>query len=277
MGAIISISYKGLSYQHSINERPNTERFHLHCHDAYEIYYFICGEGNFIIEGNRYELKKNTMLIIRPNEFHYFQLNHPVRYERYTLHFDVQHLMNFLSDKWLLSPFLDRELGKNNLLVPRKGDGVTELFQRIDACSELPEDEQKTKSQFIIGELLTVILNISRRTENEESYDNVHALVAKVLQYINENISSDFSLNELAAKFFVSKYYLSHVFKKNTGITILEYSLQKKIVLASQMLKSGEKASVTAEACGFGDYASFYRAYKRIMGISPSKTKNSFK
>jgi AraC-like DNA-binding protein len=269
VGLISNVIFNGFYYHHSFDEHPNTKEFYMHCHNFYEIYYFVQGGGSFIIEGNCYELKKNTLLLMRPSEFHYFKIEKPIDYERCVLHFDINELMECFSNNLLLSPFQNRELGKNNLLLPYSEDEIEKLFHKLDKCSILPPEEQTLKAQFILGELLCLILNISKRDEFDTAFNSSNALVEAIIQYINKHINSPIVLDELSSKFFVSKYYLSHMFKKYTGVSVLEYALRKKVLLASQMIKNGEKAIVAAKNLGFGDYSSFYRAYKKFLGESP--------
>ena len=266
-----TLQFNGFLYHHSIDEDPNTGDFNFHCHDMCEIYFFLNGDGEFVVEGNRYELRKNTVIILRPNEFHYFKLNSPETYERCALHFNPNEFKHTLFSDLLLNPFLNRTLGEKNQFIPLPDDNFVELFQRIDFCAELPEDESRIKIQFLLGELLSMILNMSRRTEFTSSHDTNNSFAASVLHYINLNISKKISLDQLATTFFVSKFYLSHVFKKYTGVSVLEYMLRKKVLLASQLIKNGRKATEASEQFGFGDYSTFYRAYKRILGESPSK------
>ena len=268
----VSIKYKGLYYHHSYDEHPESKTYQLHCHNLYEIYFFIRGEGSFIIEGNRYELKRNNMLIMRPSEFHCFKFDKPLGYERCALHFNSEELFECLSDKTLLSPFLDHEPGKNNLIIPREEDGILDIINRMDECSNLTLEECKLKTQFILGELLTTILSISRRSLFAPNYDSSNTLANSLLEYINSNITLHITLDDLANKFYMSKYYLSHIFKKYTGVSILEYILRKKVLFATQLIENGKKSFEVAEQCGFGDYSTFYRTYKRITGSPPSKS-----
>ncbi|MEI6602964.1 MAG: AraC family transcriptional regulator [Clostridia bacterium] len=275
MDRIVKLDFDGFSYHHSFDDIPNIEQFHFHCHGMLEIYFFQNGVGEFVVEGNRYTLHRNSFIILRQNEFHYFKLNSSSPYERCALHFNPTELNpNIFNDK-LLSPFFDRNIGERNQFIATPDDQVEAIFQRIDSCTTLPQDEKEWKTKFLLGELLVTILNLSRRNEFQQSYNTSNSLAKNLLHYINLNITSKFSLDELAALFFVNKFYLSHVFKKFTGVSVLEYSLRKKVLLASQLIKNGRKASEASELCGFGDYSTFYRAYKRILGLSPSN-KNNF-
>ena len=95
-------------------------------------------------------------------------------------------------------------------------------------------------------------------------------LGARVIKYLNEHIDKDVSLDKLAKRFFVSKYYLCRAFKKHNGISIHGYVNHKRVMYAKQLIESGETASAAAYRVGFGDYSAFYRAYIKLIGRSPT-------
>ena len=100
--------------------------------------------------------------------------------------------------------------------------------------------------------------------------NNEGELGARVIRYLNENITRDVSLDSLAKRFFVSKYYLCRAFKKHNGISVHGYINQKRVMYAKQLIESGETASGAAYKVGFGDYSAFYRAYVKLVGKAPT-------
>jgi AraC-like DNA-binding protein len=89
------------------------------------------------------------------------------------------------------------------------------------------------------------------------------------MQHIAENLSTELSLADIADKLFVSKYYLSHAFSREVGVSVYRYIMLRRLLLARQMLLDGEAAGQVCRSCGFADYTSFYRAFKSEYGISP--------
>ena len=95
-------------------------------------------------------------------------------------------------------------------------------------------------------------------------------LGARVIKYLNEHIYKVVSLDKIAKKFFVSKFYLCRAFKKHNGISVHGYINQKRVMYAKQLIESGESASAAAYRVGFGDYSAFYRAYVKLIGRAPT-------
>ena len=94
-------------------------------------------------------------------------------------------------------------------------------------------------------------------------------LIRKVLAYIEAHGQEPLSLDELAGQFYVSKYYLSHEFSRETGVSVYRYIMMKRLLSAKRLLSEGMPAGEVCYRCGFRDYAGFYRAFKAEYGISP--------
>ena len=99
--------------------------------------------------------------------------------------------------------------------------------------------------------------------------------INSIIQYINENLSTDLSVDILANKFFLSRYYLMHTFKDETGYTIGNYITMKRLSIAQSLIDSGTSIVEASEHAGFGTYSTFLRAYKKTSGTSPRKKAES--
>lgn len=97
----------------------------------------------------------------------------------------------------------------------------------------------------------------------------------EIIQYINRNICGALSVSKIEREFFISRPSLNKRFKKATGTTVWDYLLTKRVVLANQMIRSGEPITKAALSCGFGDYSSFYRAYRKIFMCAPRSADGS--
>jgi len=95
--------------------------------------------------------------------------------------------------------------------------------------------------------------------------------VGVIIHYINEHLIENLSVDAIAGKFYLSRYYLMHTFKDETGYTIGNYITIKRLALAQSLIDEGKPIADAAEQSGFGTYSTFLRAYKKTYGTSPKK------
>ncbi len=88
-------------------------------------------------------------------------------------------------------------------------------------------------------------------------------------KFIDEHISEELSLDVVAENFGMSKHYLCHLFKKNTGYTVIQYVKHKRLCLAKEYYISGRNLLEAATMAGFKSYSNFYRAYCSEFGKAP--------
>ena len=92
-----------------------------------------------------------------------------------------------------------------------------------------------------------------------------------MVAYINEHLTESLTLDELAAKFYVSKYYLLHAFKEYANLSVHQYIISKRIIHAQILLQDGVSPGEAARDSGFNDYAGFYRAFVKQTGMTPQQ------
>ncbi len=236
-----------------------------HCHDFFEILYVISGSGKYIVEGAEYKVCPRTLMLIRPLAYHHLVLDKSCVYERFLIHFPKSALSPDALK--LLENMTSSNEESGNYYPPRAlGNAAISVFDRFDFASGLPETEKDAYTRNLLSELIILL----SAAGGEKMVQNEDELGARVIRYLNGNIERDISLDKLAKRFFVSKYYLCRAFKKHNGVSVHGYINYKRIMYAKQLIESGESASGAAYKVGFGDYSAFYRAYVKIVGRSPS-------
>ena len=119
--------------------------------------------------------------------------------------------------------------------------------------------------------LLTLLEELYEKFElvqsEEENFLNEDS--SHILRYINRHLTEDLSLEKLCERFFISKSQLNRNFKKSNGSTVWEYITAKRLLLAKEMLKESARPTEVYLKCGFNDYVTFYKAYKKYFGVSP--------
>lgn len=251
----------------------------VHDHDFYEVYFLLNGDVSYWVEGQTYRLEPGDFLLINPTTLHrpVFDENTKV-YERIVLWINKEYLESFKEDGESLSKCFERiSDDKTNLIRASTSAALAELTSYLaKLVREFYGNEFVNKlyanAVFIqfMAELNRMVLN-SSGGRNEGA--NSPKLISGVLEYINQNYDKDLTLEKLSSLFFVSKYYLSHEFKKSVGTGVYRYIMLKRLSAAKQLLYEGVLANEVCFRCGFRDYTNFYRAFRAEYGISPGKIK----
>ena len=120
---------------------------------------------------------------------------------------------------------------------------------------------------------LMVLINTTLQT-NEAHEVTAYAYnhqVDDILAYINQNITTPITIEQLAGEFFLSESYICRIFKQATGTTINKYICARRISIAKSLLNDGASATEAYEKSGFSDYSNFFKSFTKAVGMSPKK------
>ena len=93
----------------------------------------------------------------------------------------------------------------------------------------------------------------------------------QIKKYIATHVEEKLDLDEIAGKFYMNRYYLSHYFKKETGFTVLQYVTNQKIIAAKALLKKGTSVTDVALKLSYNSDSHFISVFKKNTGITPKK------
>ena len=127
----------------------------------------------------------------------------------------------------------------------------------------------------ILMEAVFASILLSAAPTQEPEPRAIPAAQEKILTHLNEHFTEPITLDDLAERFFLSKHHLNRLFRKATGTTVRDYLINKRVTYVQQLLINGIPATQAASLAGFGDYTSFYRAYVKRFGHSPSADRSS--
>ena len=263
---------EGFKFAHTVDDTPVDGDFKLHVHDDFELFCVVSGNVGYVVEGSEYELPSGSIMIMRSAEIHRLIVKGDERYERYIINFSPELLLKYGFDKTVLDAYLLRDLGTNNQYLPTDFCGI----EPLGFIRQLKEALRKNPSEAVAVSYLSALLYsvntafYKRNDTNEsfkESFDN------RLISYINEHLLDDISLTAISETMHISPSQLNRIFNKLTGVSVYNYIISKRLVYAHGMITRGESATHASQACGFKDYSSFYRMYKKRFGISPVATK----
>jgi AraC-like DNA-binding protein/mannose-6-phosphate isomerase-like protein (cupin superfamily) len=250
--------------------------FQFHYHDFYKIIIFISGKVNYLIEGRTYKLKPWDILLVSSSETHKAVIDSSEVYERIVIWVNSNFLEKYSSQEGnLLTSFEIASRDKFNLLRA-SAEVIRDIKHTVNNLEKAGNDRDfgsKLLKNSLFLQLMVFINRVYLRTENNKSIIDIEydETIEKILDYIKDKLTEDLSIEKLAALFFINKYYLMHKFKEQTGYTIHNYILQKRLIYANSLMKSGRSVTEACMACGFNDYSSFLKAFKNMFGLSPKK------
>lgn len=259
-------NFGSLYFQHRIDLKPYPDNYPLHTHLFCEIYCFIRGDAIYHVEGSTYALKPGTVILMRPGEAHYLEINPSEPYQRCWIHFNPALLDGADPGRILLQPFFDRPLGENNKYdADELAMHTMRYFEQM--CLPAPTTEEQRIALYIhfLNFLDALRQTFIKRNAGEGEND----VCRSVVHFINENLESDLSLQDICGRFYISRSQINKLFKEATGETVWNYVIIKRLVDARQRILAGEPPQKVCESYGGWDYSAFYRSYKKRFGISP--------
>jgi AraC-like DNA-binding protein len=246
----------------------------MHIHDCYEIYFSVTGGKQFLIDNRFYNIQPGDIFFVNQYESHHLtQIDQEV-HERIVLSIHPDYLKKLSTPATDLSYcFLHRSQGcehKLSLSVEEQKRFHYYIHMICDS-SGYGKDllEQAAFTELMV--FLNKIYYKNSLKELPEDQVSGHPQVDSILSYINQNIRSSLTIEELSEHFFLSPSYLCRIFKSATGTTINKYIVAKRITLAKSLLTDGSAVKDACEECGFNDYSNFLKSFTKAVGISPKK------
>lgn len=125
------------------------------------------------------------------------------------------------------------------------------------------------------GALLRLLVEIGRSQHREGTLSPNPVTpndtrVVEWMQYLDRHLSEDLDMDALAERFFISKFHMMRLFRQETGFTIYTYLLQRRLLVARQLMEKGMRATEACYRSGFRSYSSFTRAYNKHFGTTPT-------
>lgn len=262
------ISFREKDYMYSHNEMKPTP-FTTHLHKYYEFLYFVQGDATYVVEGNEYKAADGDLFITCPGELHSIAFKSDKDYERHFIQISEEFLEGLDVD--MLKLLKEKEIGKNNKISHiLLADGeIDRCFMGVQKQVLNPTEESKLLSKTYIIQLLSLINKLLYTPVEVEDKENERVIAAK--DFINKNLTENMNLDQIAEATYTDKYYLSHLFHREVGMSITDYISMQRIAVAKKLISQGGSATEVFAECGFNDYSSFYRAVKKLSGKSPTQ------
>lgn len=247
--------------------------FSFHYHDFNKILIFIRGNVTYCIEGCSYELRPYDVVFVKAGEVHKPVINSDADYERIIIYISPDFISSYQNENYDLNYCFQKAAAEKSNVLRMNSFHRSKLYEV--ACelekSFLEEDYASELYHNVL--FLEFMIQLNRATlHNHIDYVSTNASNPKILailEFLNTNLADDISIDSLSEQFFISKYYLMHTFKEETGYTIGNYLTTKRLLHARDLIQSGTPITEACFSSGFKNYSSFSRAYKKYFKKTP--------
>jgi len=232
-------------------------------HNELEFHYIKRGSGSYFIKNRKYPFAKNRLVVIKPMEMHALIPEFPTYIEKGSLYF----LPSFVSGRKL--EFITKRCPHIIQLTEKEGTLIEVILKNL--AGEI-KDRKTFWDEAVHSEIALFLSMVKRGALRKHPAVEKNPLTEKIIDYLENNFARDIPVSEIAKAFSLSVSRISHIFKKETGLSLKNYMLQRRIVEAKKLLAEDcdMKVSKISARLGFCNFSLFNRSFKKITGMTPT-------
>lgn len=250
-------------YEHKGDSVYAKEGHHLSCmphlHHHLELVYMKKGSVLVEVDNVQYTLQAGDALFVFPNQLHLYYNAQPI----------VDDILIISPDEFPDFINLFRSDLPSCPVIREAGDEIASLFDR---CCAAAQQESPYHREVLRGYALALIGTMLPQMEliHHEALDL--SMAQKILLHCDRHYTEPLTLDSLAARFGISKYYISHLFSEKVGMGFSQYINRLRIGVAKRYLATSDK-SITdiSDLSGYSSIRSFNRQFIQLAGCSPTE------
>lgn len=228
--------------------------------DSYLFFMVKSGSGTFTYDGSTYNLNEQDCILIDCHKKYTHISSSKNPWELLWVHFNgpgARAYYEYIIQK------------RGHLLHCLETSVIADSIDELISIHENRTDDTDIRASAIIINILTACTIRDMRSTDESALSYKLSLIFK---YIDEHYTEKITLDQLSCDFSISKYYLAREFKKEYGVTVIQYILSKKITQAKSLLRYTElPIEEISLQCGIGDASYFNKVFKKLEGMTASQ------
>ena len=251
------------------------QKLDYHYHEFDKLILALGGKVSYVVEGVTYFLQPWDMLLVQHNMIHRPVIDPAEPYERVVIWLGREWLQKRSDPGEALDTCFDTARQRGLHLLRFGAERRLQYMQTIQRLEEALVSREFGAARLADTLCQQVLIGVNRdilrdRTaqEQRDSY-RVDPKMDEILRYIGEHLEEELSVDALAGRFYLSRYYLMHRFKAVTGYTVHQYISQKRLLRAGELIRGGVPVMKAAEQAGFSEYSTFLRAFQNTFHMSP--------
>ena len=238
-----------------------------HTTDRNMIIYVHSGKGSIVCNEKSYPIENGVLCFVGSRKYHYTMPDVTEIYERskiFLSHENFSKMLSLLPEKFYFSKTFTTEALVYAKIAEHERAHVEKIFEETAYFA----DDEKYADALLLSSYLKLLIYLDKN--RIESISQTEGFMYRAIEYINANITENIGIDGICAAVHVSKYHFCREFKKTTGLTVMDYILKTRIVLAkNELSKRDFSVGEISERCGFSSISYFCRVFKNDTGKTP--------
>lgn len=260
---------------HFVDENYHAQHSQLlHKHeDVLELFYVMKGEGQYFVGGREYVVQSGSLVICNADVMHGEEPFQSHNMESYCC------VMKDLSVFDLPPNTLTRPTSNPTLFFSDDRDAIEHILLALYQLHTAAADNHAVCNQLANAVLGLVFQKLCSRQQIHASSERTNEeFLQNILQYMDEHFMEQIQLSDLEERFHINQFYLSHIFKAETGLSPMKYMMYRRIGQSQNLLMNTSMLiGEISEALGFHDNCHFSATFKKYVGLTPSQYRQHFR
>lgn len=248
-----------------------------HSHDILEMAFVMSGTGRYRVDGKTFSIQEGDLLIFNPG------VRHQALYCPEAEVPATEFFVGFSDIQFQGIPANTMPLPNGAILLHTTGELRRKLYR---ICTSMQEEKAVSRQgryfmmkAYLMQFILLVIREQCEPVEKSKgcSFESVNKkyLVEQIINYFEDHYSEKISLDQIAENMYLSPFYISKIFKSETGETPIRHLIDIRLENAMALLEDGWQGSIqeVAARVGYDDAYHFSKLFKKRYGISPSQAR----
>lgn len=239
-------------------DRHISRRSHL---ESYLFFIVLSGSGTVSIQDTHFALRSGDHVFLDCRQPYFHESSQDDPWELLWVHFNGTAMDGY----WKY--FTGHQ--KSSIFHPGNASPFQLLLEELLTLEETRSSNRELLENELLHRLATQLLLWQKEKDTDGHTDSTLSKLQEIRSYLDEHYTEKLSLDELANRFYISKYHMSREFKKSFGITMGNYLTSLRITKAKEMLRFSDlQIETIARNCGIEDNSYFNKVFQKAEGIT---------